>query len=199
LVEDADDLTGPNAAFEPTKDKNPVNPNKFHIEDSNRQNEISVDEDGIHLTNLELLDHEKKGPVVCSQSRTSDTNSTDRESIAAYNGSLQLTELFTAREKPFNIEPTSHQLKTFKKSDFCTAFLNLTKKYFSFVAEGPHTIDVPNDQVLRGHNVSPHGNVSTVNVLLGAYYTRADRHHALMEGTPQWVRDCSNPMVVPIL
>jgi len=78
---------------------------------------------------------------------------------------------------------------------------------------------VPNDQVLRGHNFSPHGNVNfiakgsvkqlqedvkdlnhkrepqlkerstLVNDLLGASYTirsRADRHHDLIDGTPQW-------------
>jgi len=38
----------------------------------------------------------------------------------------------------------------------------LTKKYLSFVAEGPHTTDVPNDQVLRGHNFSPHGDVNFI-------------------------------------
>jgi len=130
---------------------------------------------------------------------------------------LQLTELYTAREKPINIEPTFHQFKSYK-SDFCSTVLNLTKKYLSFVAEGPHTIDVPNDQVLRGHNFSPHGNFiakgsvkqhkedvkdlnhnhetpqlkersSSVKDLLAAFYTirpRADRHYALIEGTPQW-------------
>jgi len=40
LVEDAEDLAGPNAAYEPTKDKNPVNDNQFDIGDSKRQNEI---------------------------------------------------------------------------------------------------------------------------------------------------------------
>jgi len=72
---------------------------------------------------------------------------------------LQLTELYTAREKPINIEPTFHQFKSYNKFDFCSTVLNLTKKYLSFVAEGPNTIDVPNDQVLREHNFSPHGNV----------------------------------------
>jgi len=51
LVEDKDDLAGPNAAYEPTKDKNPLNNNQFHIEDIKQQNEISLDEEGIHLTN----------------------------------------------------------------------------------------------------------------------------------------------------
>jgi len=47
-------------------------------------------------------------------------------------------------------------------SDLCSTFLNLTKKYLSFVAEGPYSIDVPNDQVQRGHNFSPHGNVNFI-------------------------------------
>jgi len=51
LVENADDLAGPNAAYEPTRDTNPVNDNKFDIEDSKRQNEISLYEEGIHFTN----------------------------------------------------------------------------------------------------------------------------------------------------
>jgi len=59
-------------------------------------------------------------------------------------------------------EPTSRQLKTNKKSDFCSTFLNLTKKYLSFVAQIPHTIDVPNNQVPRGHNFSPHSNVNFI-------------------------------------
>jgi len=98
--------------------------------------------------NLALKDHKIKEPEDrCSQSRTSGTDSSDREPTATYNGSLQLTKLCTAREKPINLEPTSHQFKTYKKSDFCSTFLTLTKKYLSFVAEGPHTIDVPNDHV----------------------------------------------------
>jgi len=55
---------GPNAAYEPTKEKNLVNDNQFDIEDSKRQNEITFDEEGIHLTNLALMDHKttnKKG------------------------------------------------------------------------------------------------------------------------------------------
>jgi len=56
LVEDRDDLTGPNAAYEPTKD-------------SKRQNEISLDEERSHLTNLALMDH---------KIRISDTDSSDR-------------------------------------------------------------------------------------------------------------------------
>jgi len=42
---------------------------------------------------------------------------------------------------------------------------------------------------------------STVNDLLGAFYTirpKADRHHALIEGTPQWGRECSHPRVLNI-
>jgi len=62
-----------------------------------------------------------------------------------------------------NIEPTSHQFITYKKADFGSKFLNLTKKYLSFVAERPHTIDVPNDQDLRGHNFSPHGKVNFIS------------------------------------
>jgi len=61
-------------------------------------------------------------------------------------------------KNPMNTEPTSHEFKTYKKADFCSTFLNLIKKYLSLVAKGAHTIDVPNDQVLRGHNFSPHGN-----------------------------------------
>jgi len=62
LVEDRDDLSGPNAVYEPTKDKNPLNDNHFDIEDSKRQNEISLDEERIHLTNLTLMDHKIKEP-----------------------------------------------------------------------------------------------------------------------------------------
>jgi len=68
----------------------------------------------------------------------------------------------TKDKNPMNIEPTSHQFKTYKKADFGSTFLNLTKKDLSFVAERPHTIDVPNDQVLRGHTFSPHGNVNFI-------------------------------------
>jgi len=133
---------------------------------------------------------------------------------------LQLTELYTTKEKPIDTKPASHQLKTNKKPDFCSTFLNITKKYLTVVAESPHTTDFPNNQVLRGHNFSPHVNVnfiatgsvkphqegmsdlnhkheplqlkegtSSVNYLLGVSYTirsRADRHHDLIEGTPQW-------------
>jgi len=101
----------------------------------------------------------------------------------------------------------------------CLTLLNLTKKYLSFLAEGSHTIVVPDDQVLRGHNFSPLGNAnfiakgsvkqhqedvkdlnhkhkppqlkerfSSVNELFCAFHTtrpRADRHHDLIEGTPQ--------------
>jgi len=53
-----------------------------------------------------LIDHKtKESEDVCSQSRTRDTDSSDRKSTATYNGSLQLTELYTAREKPIDIEP----------------------------------------------------------------------------------------------
>jgi len=230
LVEDRGDFAGPNAAYEPTKNQNPMNNNQFDIEESKRQNESSLDDEGIHLTNVALLDQKIKEPEdICRQSRTSGTDSSDRESTDTYNGSLQLTKLYTAKEKPINIEPTSHQFKTYN-ADFCSTFLNLTKKYLSFLAEGPHTIDVPNDQVLRGHYFSPHGYVnfiakgsvkqhqedvtdlkhkheppqlkersSSVNGLLGAFYTirpRADRHHALIEGTPQWGGECSYPKIL---
>jgi len=86
LVEDRNDLAGPNAAYEPTKDKNPMNDN--HFEDSKRQNEISLDEEGIYLTNLALMDHKIVEPEdTCSQSRISDTDSSDRESTAVHNSS----------------------------------------------------------------------------------------------------------------
>jgi len=149
-----------------------MNNNQFDIEKNKRQNEISLDEEGIHLTNVALMDHKIKEPEdICRQSRTSDTDSSDRESTDTYNGSLQLTELYTARKKPINIEPTSHQFKTYKKADFCSTFLNLTKIYLSFVAEGSHTIDVPNDQVLRGHTIScnEHGNVCGYLAAYSAY------------------------------
>jgi len=140
-----------------------MNDNQFDIEESKRQNEISRDEEGIRLTNLALMDHKIKEPEdTCSQSRTSVTDSSDRESTATYNGSLQLTELCSAIQKRIYIEPTFHHFKIYKKSDFCSTFLNLTNKYLSFVAEGPHTIDLPNDQVLRGHNLGPHGNVNFI-------------------------------------
>jgi len=121
--------------------------------DSKRQNEISLDEERSHLTNLALMDHKL---------RTSDTDSSDRGSTAIHSSSLQLTELYNTKEKQIDTEPTSHQLKTNKKPDFCSTFLNLTKKYLSVVAESPHTTDVPNNQVLRGHNFSPHGNVNFI-------------------------------------
>jgi len=163
LVEDRGDLARPNAAYVLKKDKNPMNDNHFDIEDIKRQNEISLDEEGIHLTNLALMDHKRKEPGdIYSQSRTSDTDSSDRGSTAIYNSSLQLTELYTTKEKPSNTEPTSHQLKINKKPDLCSTFLDVTKKYLSFLAESPHTIDVPIDQVLRGHNFSHHGNVNLI-------------------------------------
>jgi len=43
LVEDRDDFAGPSAAYEPTKDKNPMNDNQFDIEERKWQNEISLD------------------------------------------------------------------------------------------------------------------------------------------------------------
>jgi len=68
LVEVADDLAGPNAAYEPTKDIFPVNDNKFDIENSKRQNEISLDKEWIHLTNLALMEHKIKEPEdICRQ------------------------------------------------------------------------------------------------------------------------------------
>jgi len=71
---------GTNAAYEPTKDKNPVNDNQFYIEDSKRQN--FLDEEGIPLTNLALMDYKIIQPEdICSQSRTSDTDSSERESV----------------------------------------------------------------------------------------------------------------------
>jgi len=144
LVKDADYVAGPNAAYEVTKDKNPASDNQFDKEDSKRQIEISLDEKGIHLTNLALTDHKiKETDDICSKSRTSDTDSTDRESTATYNGSLQLIELFTAREKPINTKPTSHHLKTYKKSDFSSTFLNLTKRTCQMIKFYEGTISVP--------------------------------------------------------
>jgi len=131
LVEDRGDFAGPNADYEPTKNNNPINNNQFYIEESKPQNEIPLDKEGIHLTNVALMDHKIKEPEdICRQSRTSDTDS-------SYRGST---------EKPIIIEPTSHQFKTYKKADVCSTFLNLTKKYLRFIAESPHTIDVSNDQ-----------------------------------------------------
>jgi len=78
LEEDVDELVGPNSAYEPIKDENPVNNNHFDIEDSKRQNEISLDEEGINLKNLALMDYQIIGPEdVCSHSRTSDTDSSE--------------------------------------------------------------------------------------------------------------------------
>jgi len=74
----------------------------------------------------------KEHEDICSQSRTSDTDSSNRESTAIHNSSLQLTELYT-KEDPINTEPTSHQLKAYKKPDFFSTFLNLSKKYQSLV------------------------------------------------------------------
>jgi len=62
LVENAYDRAKPNAAYEPTKDKHPVKDNQFNIEDSKRQNKIFLDKEGIHLTNLALMDHKIKEP-----------------------------------------------------------------------------------------------------------------------------------------
>jgi len=59
-----------------------MNNNQFDIEESKRQNEISLDKEGINLTNLALMDHKIKEPEdICSQSRTSDT---DRSRINRY-------------------------------------------------------------------------------------------------------------------
>jgi len=65
------------------------------------------------------MDHKIKEPEdICSQLRTSDTYSSDRGSTVVHNSSLQLSELYTTKEKPIDTEPTSHQLKTNKKPDF---------------------------------------------------------------------------------
>jgi len=37
-----------------------VNDNQFYIEDRKRQNTIFLEEEGIHLTNLALMDHKIK-------------------------------------------------------------------------------------------------------------------------------------------
>jgi len=58
LVEDRDDLAGPKAAYKPTKD-------------SKRQNEISFDEERIHLTSLALMDHKIKEPPQLKEGSTS--------------------------------------------------------------------------------------------------------------------------------
>jgi len=98
LVKDRGDLAGPNAAYEPKKNKNPMNDNHFDIEDSKRPNKISLDEETIHLTNLAFMDHKIKEPEdICSQSRASDTDSSDRGSTALHNSSLQLTKLYTTK------------------------------------------------------------------------------------------------------
>jgi len=90
-VEDRGDFAEPNAAYEPTKDKNPMNNNQFDVEESKRQNEMSPDEEGIHLTNVSMMDHKIEDTEDrCLQSRTSDTDSSDRDT---YKGSFQLTEL----------------------------------------------------------------------------------------------------------
>jgi len=63
-----------------------MNNNQINIEESNRQNEISLDKEGINLTNVVLMDHKIKEPeYICSQSRTSNTDSSDRESTAVHN------------------------------------------------------------------------------------------------------------------
>jgi len=57
-----------------------MNKNRFDIEESKQPNEISLEGEGIHLTNIALMDHKIKEPEdVRSQSRTSDTDSSDRE------------------------------------------------------------------------------------------------------------------------
>jgi len=96
LVKDRDDLAGPNAAYEPTKD-------------SKRQSEISLDDERINSTNSALMDHKIKEPPQLKEGSTS------------------------------------------------------------------------------------------VNDLLGGSYTirpRADRHHSLIESTPQWAGECSYPKVL---
>jgi len=76
-----------------------MNDNHFDIENSTRQNEISLDEERIHLMILALMDHKTKElEDICSQSRTSDTDSSDRGSTAIHKSSLQLTELYTTKE-----------------------------------------------------------------------------------------------------
>jgi len=50
LEEGIDDLTGPNAACEPTKDENKVDGNKFNWM-------RYIDEEKILLTKLKLVDH----------------------------------------------------------------------------------------------------------------------------------------------
>jgi len=39
-----------------------MNNNQFDIEESKRQNEISLDEEGIRLRNVALMDHKIKEP-----------------------------------------------------------------------------------------------------------------------------------------
>jgi len=59
LVENRGGLAGPNAAYKPKKDKNPMNDN--HFEDSKRQNE--------NENEIALMDHKRKEPEdICSQS-----------------------------------------------------------------------------------------------------------------------------------
>jgi len=48
-----------------------MNNNQFDIIESQRQNGISLDEEGIHLTNVALIDHKtKETEDICRQSRT---------------------------------------------------------------------------------------------------------------------------------
>jgi len=58
--------------------------NPIPIEDkkeSKRQNEISLEEEGIHLTNVSMMDHKTEDTEDrCLQSRASDTDSSDRDS-----------------------------------------------------------------------------------------------------------------------
>jgi len=48
-----------------------VNNKQFDVEDSKRQNEISFDEEGIHVSNLALIHHKVIEPEdLCSHSKT---------------------------------------------------------------------------------------------------------------------------------
>jgi len=69
-----------------------VDDNQFDKEDSKRLNEIFLDEERIHLTNLPLMDHKiPESEYICRQSRNIETDSSERESTDTFNGSLQLT------------------------------------------------------------------------------------------------------------
>jgi len=69
------------------------------------------------------MDHKIMEPEdIGSQSRTSDTDSSERESTATYNGTIKTIK--TNNKEPTS--PTNNQLKNYKNSEFCTTFLNLT-------------------------------------------------------------------------